>query len=109
MTGFILIAHTLTGINFLLGFEFKVVREFEDMHYGWYCSISIHEGDGLKISKDRYFYSEQFENIFLSSEEMDEIKNRINYLLETEDEENEKNGDKTYELDNIPSGGSDST
>ncbi|HNW82807.1 MAG TPA: hypothetical protein PKG52_07950 [bacterium] len=81
-------ASLFVGLKLFLGFEFRVVREFENLHYGWYCSFSINEGPALKTERSQYYYNEQFENIFLNSEEMDEIKNQINYLLETEDEQN---------------------
>ena len=99
----------LTGLNLFVGFEFRVIREFEDFHYGWYLSLSIRDGADLKNLKDQYFYTEESENIFLSSSEMDEIKNQINYLLESEDEADEPGIDEIDETDEFDSFSSDSS
>ncbi|HRZ80274.1 MAG TPA: hypothetical protein P5044_09720 [bacterium] len=98
-----IILPAFAALGVFIGFEFRVVREFDDIHYGWYCSISINAGQNHGKKPDGLLYSEEFGNIFLSSEEMDEIKNRINYLLESEDEENEQDGGKIYEPDGTPS------
>lgn len=100
---FNIVLPAFSALSFFIGLEFRMVREFDDIHYGWYCSISIHENENPGKKPDGLLYTGEFENIFLSSEEMDEIKNRINYLLESEDEENEQGSDKIYEPDDIPS------
>lgn len=68
-------------------------------HYGWFCFLTLDtfSKETAKTSRTAHFKS--FENIFITSEEMDEIRNRINYLLEEEDDGNENPidpDDETY-------------
>ncbi|HPA55977.1 MAG TPA: hypothetical protein PLX56_04500 [bacterium] len=70
--------------------EMRITKELGNYHYGWFCLFSFDFGhpDGSNIRTPR-LQEEQFENIFISSEEMDEIRDQINYMLEEEEEENE--------------------
>lgn len=87
----------IIGFRVFFSFEIRAVREFENFHYGWYCSLSVDAGNNLKSSVPQNFYNEQFENVFLTSEEIDEIRNEINDLLYMEDEPDEKTQNTDFE------------
>lgn len=74
----------MTIFLILLNFEFRAVREFERTHYGWYCYLSFDFNRKSK-QKESMFYRE-FQNIFISSEQIDEIRDQITDILEREDE-----------------------
>jgi hypothetical protein len=79
--------------------EMRVVKELERYHYGWFCLFSLDFGqESVEKGKDHRHF-EKFENIFISSVQMDEIRDQINYLLEDEDEEDETVFDPIDETD----------
>lgn len=77
------------GLRLFFGFEFRAVKEFENFHYGWYCSLTMDVGEKTEAPFPKNLYDEKFENVFLSSMEIDEIRDQVDDLLETEDEEDE--------------------
>jgi|GEM_PF-4359253 len=75
-------------IVLMLNFEFRAVRELERTHFGIYCFLSF------DINKQSFkgspgYFDREFRNIFISSEQIEEIRNQITDLLEREDESNE--------------------
>ena len=80
--------------------EMRITKELGNYHYGWFCLFSFDFGDHQSSGKKSFQkdYAE-FENIFISSQEMDEIRDQINYMLEEEDEENETVIDPADEID----------
>ena len=72
----------------LLNFEFRAVKEFEKTHFGWYCFLSFDINRQSQKNSEGYF-DREFSNIFISSEQIDEIRNQITDILEREDETNE--------------------
>ncbi|MGI6393325.1 MAG: hypothetical protein ACOX2F_01110 [bacterium] len=84
----------------MLSSEMRVTREFERYHFGWFCHLSVNfnKPESSK-AKSPLLHGEKFGNVFISSEEMDEIRNQINYMLEAEDEENETTIDPSEEAD----------
>lgn len=83
-----------------MSIEMNIVKEMDNYHYGWFCQLSVDFGGTKNTPRSDYYRFEKFENIFLSSEEMDEIRNQINYLLEEEEEENETVIDPFDGIDN---------
>jgi len=87
-------------LQIIFSTEMRITKELEHYHYGWFCHLSFDSGR-MESSKNRipYLQDEKFENIFISSEEMDEIRDQINYMLEEEEEENETVIDPADEID----------
>lgn len=76
----------------LLNFEFRAVRELEKTHFGIYCFLSFNINKSLIKGSPGYF-DRDFRNIFISSEQIEEIRDYITDMLEREDE--------PYETENI--------
>lgn len=99
-----LILSQLVSVCFCLKLSFSIemrfVKEMDNFHYGVYGLFSLDFGSVKKTQEKLYIFKEDFENIFLSSEEMDEIRNQINYMLEEEDE-NEVPTDFIDETDSV--------
>jgi len=72
----------------LLNFEFRAVRELERTHYGIYCFLSFDINRQTFKSTPGYF-DREFQNVFISSEQIEEIRDQITDMLEREDESNE--------------------
>jgi hypothetical protein len=78
----------------------RITKELGNYHYGWFCHFSFNFNHVNSSNVENpYLRDEKFENIFISSEEMDEIKDQINYMLEEEEEENETVIDPADEID----------
>jgi hypothetical protein len=88
--------------------EMRITKELENYHYGWFCLFSFDFGHSESSNiKKPWLQDEKFENIFMSSQEMDEIRDQINYMLEEEDDENETVIDPAEEIDIHSSGDTD--
>lgn len=84
----------------MLNFEFRAVNELDKTHFGWYCFLSI---DMNRTSEKKFsgYYDKKFSNIFISSEQIDEIRNQITDILEREDEDYENNSEDTADSSDI--------
>ena len=74
-----------TAFAILLNFEFRAVREFEKNHFGWYCFLSF-DLNQYQGKNSKGYFDREFQNIFINSEQIDEIRNQITDILEREDE-----------------------
>jgi hypothetical protein len=72
----------------ILNFEFRAVRELERTHFGIYCFLSFDINRQSFKDSPGYFDTE-FSSIFISSEQIEEIRDQITDMLEREDESNE--------------------
>lgn len=87
-------------LQIMFSAEMRITKELGNYHYGWFCLFSFDFGhsESSNIQKP-WLQDEKFENVFISSQEMDEIRDQINYMLEEEDEENETVIDPADEID----------
>jgi len=92
---------SLTVFIVLLNFEFRLVREMERTHYGWYCFLSFNVNKQTTLKPGGYF-DREFKNVFISSEKIEEIRDQVSDILEREDDD-ETNSNTVDPADNYPS------
>ena len=80
----------LFSFNILLEAEVRVTREAGTFHYGWFCNISVDLNKSKESVKKSSFFIPEFSNAVLSANEIDEIRNQINYMLDAEDDADEE-------------------
>lgn len=80
-----LVLTVLVIFVFMLNFEFKAVKELDRTHFGWYCyiSINLNQPSGHKF---KGAFDQEFQNIFINSQHIDEIRDQITDILEREDQ-----------------------
>jgi hypothetical protein len=86
----------------ILNFEFRTVRELNRTHFGWYCFLSIDLNRPSEKRSGGYF-DKEFSNVFINSEQIDEIRNQITDILEREDENYESDSEDTVGRPDISS------
>lgn len=72
----------------LLNFEFRAVRELERTHLGIYCFLSF-DINRQSFKDSPGYFDNEFSNIFINSEQIEEIRDYITDILEREDETDE--------------------
>ena len=81
----IFIAQSIIVVIFL-NFEFRVTRELKTTHMGLYCflSFNLNTRENQDVNSDSF--DKDFTNIFISLEQVREIRNLIDNILEEEEE-----------------------
>ena len=80
----------LIVFNVMLEVEMHITREAGTFHYGWLCNLSVDLNKSEESVKKSSFFIPEFSNAVLSANEIDEIRNQINYMLEAEDDADEE-------------------
>ena len=78
------------GFNIVLEAEMRVTREADRFHYGWFCNLAVDFNKSKESSAPKSFFAPEFTNSVLSFNEINEIRNNINYMLEAEDDADEE-------------------
>ena len=76
--------------NVMLEAEIHITRELGTFHYGWFCNLAVDFNKSKESVKKSSFFIPEFSNAVLSANEIDEIRNQINYMLEAEDDADEE-------------------
>ena len=80
----------LVVFNVMLEAEIHITRELGTFHYGWFCNLAVDFNKSKESVKKSSFFIPEFSNAVLSANEIDEIRNQINYMLEAEDDADEE-------------------
>ena len=78
------------GFNIVLEAEMRVTKEADRFHYGWFCNLAVDFNKSKENPAPKSFFASEFGSSVLSSNEINEIRNNINYMLEAEDDADEE-------------------
>ena len=76
--------------NVVLEAEMHVTREAGRFHYGWFCNLAVDFNKSEESAAKKAFFIPNFSNSVISANEINEIRNQINYMLEAEDDADEE-------------------
>ena len=78
------------GFNIMLEAEMHLTREAGRFHYGWFCNLAVDFNKSEESVAKKAFFIPEFSSAVISSNEINEIRNNINYMLEAEDDADEE-------------------
>ena len=67
-----------------------ITREADTFHYGWFCNLAVDFNKSKESAAKNAFFVPKFSSSVISSNEINEIRNQINYMLEAEDDADEE-------------------
>ena len=74
----------------MLEAEMHLTREAGRFHYGWFCNLAVDFNKSKESVAKKAFFVPEFSNSVISANEINEIRNNINYMLEAEDDADEE-------------------
>lgn len=78
------------SFNVVLEAEMHITREADRFHYGWFCNLAVDFNNSKESAVQKSFFVQEFSNSVISANEINEIRNNINYMLEAEDDADEE-------------------
>ena len=78
------------GFNIMLEAEMHITHEADTFHYGWFCNLAVDFNKSKESVAKNAFFIPEFSNAVISANEINEIRNQINYMLEAEDDADEE-------------------
>ena len=84
------ILRLLVTFNVALEMETHLTKEMGTFHYGWFCNLSVDFNKSKESVKINPVFFSNFGGSVLSATEIGEIRNQINYMLESEDDADEE-------------------